>query len=59
MTTLLSLIFLALIEEYCKHNNHKTLRNTISVIRRIIRHLDGGLSDSFLDIIFQVVKGLK
>lgn len=59
MTTVLSLIFLKLLEEYCKHYNHKKLRLTISAIRLIIKYLDGGLSESILEIIFQTIKGLK
>lgn len=58
-TTLLSLIALKLLEEYCKQKNHKKLRYLIAIARRIISWSDGGLLDSSIEIIFNALKSLN
>ncbi len=58
-TTLLSLIALKLLEEYCKQKNHKKLRYLIAIVRRIINESDGGIAGSSIEIIFNVLKSLN
>lgn len=57
-TTLLSLIALKLLEEYCKQKNHKKLRYLIAIVRQFISWSDGGLLDSSIETIISMLNSL-